>query len=124
MSSSILDLYELKLTASPPFLSAKGVGIGKTFLPHNFLRLENLLAAPVCQSCRSVIALLWISGAGGSPEGTSGLKAETDLYECGTRTNENRMTGQSPLVAEPSLLLQHADMLLNPSDMYPSPSQN
>lgn len=38
--------------------------------------------------------------------------------------NEKRMMGQGPLVAEPSLLLQRADMLPNPSDVYLSPSQN
>lgn len=92
--------------------------------PHNFLRLEKLLAARVCQSCRSVITLLSISGAGGSLEGTSGLKAEMDLYGCGTRMNEKRMMGQGPLVVEPSLLLQRADMLPNPSDVYVCPSQN
>lgn len=101
MSSSISGLYEVKLTASPtPFLSAKGVGIGKTSPSPNFQRLENLLATPVCQSCRRVITLLQISGAGDTPEGTSGLKTEVDLYECGTKMNENRMMGhksQSPI---------------------------
>lgn len=122
MSSSISGLYEVKLTASPTrFLSAKGVGIGKTSPSPNFQRLENLLATPVCQSCRRVITLLQISGAGDTPEGTSGLKTEVDLYECGTKMNENRMMGQSDgKVAEPYLLLQHADMLMNPSDRYPS----
>jgi len=40
-----------------------------------------------------------------------------DLYKYGTRTNENRMIGQSPLVEEPTLLLQHAGVLPNPSDL-------
>lgn len=76
MSSSISGIYSGKFTASPWFLSVKGMGAGKTFLPSppSFLKLKNLLASLVHQSCRSARTVLWISGAGHLAEETSGLK--------------------------------------------------